>query len=55
LPKAVKAETAAKNIETFLIEKSRDFNFRKQIVQFWSENYSAEVNYRSFVSQLQSE
>ncbi len=55
LPNAVKAETAAKKIETFLIEKSRDFDFRKQIVQFWSENYSAEVNYRSFVSQLQSE
>jgi glycosyltransferase involved in cell wall biosynthesis len=55
LPKEIVPTTAAKNIETFLIEKSRDLGFRKQVVQFWSENYSAEVNYRSFVNQLQSE
>ena len=52
LPKEIVPTTAAKNIETFLIEKSRDLGFRKQVVQFWSENYSAEVNYRSFVNQL---
>lgn len=54
LPKEVVPATAAKQIETFLIEKSRDLNFRKQVLQFWSENYSAEVNYRSFVNRLQN-
>lgn len=52
LPKEVDAPTAAARIETFLNEKSRDFDFRDQIVQFWSENYSAELNYRSFVNGL---
>ncbi len=54
LPKEVVPATAAKQIETFLIEKSRDLNFRKQVLQFWAENYSAEVNYRSFVNRLQN-
>jgi glycosyltransferase involved in cell wall biosynthesis len=52
LPKEAEPETAAKSIETFLVEKSRDLGFRKQVVQFWSENYSAEMNYRSLVNQL---
>jgi glycosyltransferase involved in cell wall biosynthesis len=53
VPKEVDASTAAARIETFLNEKARDLAFRKQIVQFWSENYSAELNYRSFVNGLQ--
>jgi colanic acid/amylovoran biosynthesis glycosyltransferase len=52
LPKEVVPATAAKQIETVLIEKSRDLDFRKQVVQFWYENYSAEMNYRSFVNGL---
>jgi glycosyltransferase involved in cell wall biosynthesis len=54
LPSEVKPETAAIAIGLFLKEKSRDLNFRKQVFQFWSENYSAEVNYRSFVNRLQN-
>ena len=54
LPSDVKPETAAIAIGLFLKEKSRDMGFRKQVVQFWSENYSAGVNYRSFVNRLQN-
>jgi hypothetical protein len=52
LPKEVDPETASIAIEYFIKEKSRNVNFRKGILHYYSENYNADHNYKSFLIHL---
>ncbi len=48
-------ESLAKRIDKLLSSgKSRESVYREQLRDFWSKNYSAEVNYKKFASYLQS-
>ena len=49
LPKEAEPETAAKSIETFLVEKSRDLSFRSGVKSYWAENFMAELNYNNYI------
>jgi glycosyltransferase involved in cell wall biosynthesis len=51
LPANPDSKEEAARIEDFLINKSRDMNFRKGVQEFWDEHYNAEKNYPLFIEE----
>jgi glycosyltransferase involved in cell wall biosynthesis len=53
LPEGLSVENLASQLDRFLLSGvSRDLKYRRGVKQFWSQNYSAEFNYRCFIDHL---
>ena len=46
------AQSAAKTLDDFLINNSRNQLFRQKIKEFWQENFNAPKNYKQYISKI---